>query len=164
MRCDRRSGLRDARARPGDRPNRPRCCSPLWERFPTASLRSKAKRASVVAAVGMASIGMAVSIFVAATTTVMSHNIALFPVGLMDQSIRALGSVKAVADDSCTNSTRAAAAPRAITVTAKHATMKTRMIFLQLPRQIQRTCPETWSVKALVSISTNVRPSAPTRA
>jgi hypothetical protein len=32
------------------------------------------------AAVGMASIGMALSIFVAATTTVMSHNIALFPV------------------------------------------------------------------------------------
>jgi hypothetical protein len=54
--------------------------------------------------------------------------------------------------------------PRAITVTAKHATMKTRIIFLQLPRQIQRTCAEAGSVKALVSISTKVRPSAPTRA
>jgi hypothetical protein len=82
----------------------------------------------------------------------------------MDQLIRALGSVKAVAADACTNSTRTAAVPRAITATAKHATMKTRMIFLQLPRQIQRTCPEAGSVKAVVSISTNVRPSAPTRA
>jgi hypothetical protein len=54
--------------------------------------------------------------------------------------------------------------PRAITITAKHAMMKTRMIFLQPPRQIQRTCPEAGSVKALVSISTKVRPSAPTRA
>ena len=117
-----------------------------------------------VLAVGMASIGLALSIFVAATTTVMSHNIALFPVGLMDQLIRALGSVKAVADNSCPNSTRTAAVPRAITVTAKHATMKTRMILLQLPRQIQRTCREAGSVKAVVSISTNVRPSAPTRA
>jgi hypothetical protein len=54
--------------------------------------------------------------------------------------------------------------PRAITVTAKHATMKTRIIFLQLPRQLQRTCAEAGSVKALVSISTKVRPSAPTRA
>lgn len=86
----------------------------------------------------------------------------LFFVGLMDQLIRALGSVKAVADDSCRNPSRTAAVARAITVTAKHATMKTRMIFLQPPRQIQRTCPEAASVKALVSISMNVRPSAPT--
>jgi len=99
-----------------------------------------------------------------ATTTVVSHDICPIPVGLMNQLIRALGSVKAVAEDSCTNSTRTAAVPRAITVTTKHATMKTRMIVLQLPRQIQRTCPEAWSVKALVSISTNVRPTAPTRA
>jgi hypothetical protein len=83
---------------------------------------------------------------------------------LTNHWIRALGSVKAVADDSCTNSTRTAAAPKAITATVKHATMKTRMIFLQLPRQIQRTCPEAGSVKALVSISTKMRPSAPTRA
>src|SRR5438067_13697665 len=82
----------------------------------------------------------------------------------MDQSTRALGSVKAVAEDSCTNSTRTAAVPRAITVTAKHATMKPRMSVLQLPRKIQRTCPEVGSVKPLVSISTNVRPSAPTHA
>src|SRR6266513_3602907 len=87
-----------------------------------------------------------------------------FDLRLMDQSIRALGSVKAVADGSCTNSTRMAAVPRAIAITAKHATMKTRMIFLQPPWQIQRTCPEAGSVKALVSISTKVRPSAPTRA
>ena len=91
---------------------------------------------------GMASIGMALSVFVAATTTVMSHNIALFPVGLMDQSIRALGSVKAVAEDSCTNPSRTATVARAITVTAKHATMKTRMVFLQLPRKFNAPVPE----------------------
>jgi hypothetical protein len=54
--------------------------------------------------------------------------------------------------------------PMAITVIAKQATMKTRTISLQLPQQIQCTCPEAGSVKALASISTNVRPSAPTRA
>ena len=93
----------------------------------------------------------------------------IFPVRLnfrrlLDQLIRALDSVKAVADDSCTNSTRTAAAPKQINITAKHATMKTRTIFLQLPQQIQRTCPDAGSVKALVSISTTVRPTAPTRA
>jgi hypothetical protein len=57
---------------------------------------------------------------------VVSDDICPIPVGLMDQLIRALGSVKAVADNSCPNSTRTAALPRAITVTAKHAIMKTR--------------------------------------
>jgi len=53
----------------------------------------------------------------------------------LDQLIRALGSVKAVAEDSCTNPSRTAAVARAITVTAKHAIMKTRTIFLQPPQQ-----------------------------
>jgi hypothetical protein len=50
--------------------------------------------------------------------------------GPTNHGIRTLGSVKAVAEDSCTNSIRTAVVPRAITATAKHATMNTRMVLL----------------------------------
>jgi hypothetical protein len=78
--------------------------------------------------------------------------------------IRALGSVKAFDDDSCTKPSRTTAAPTAIIEATRHAAMKTRMIFLRFPTTIYNACPETGSVKASVSIATKVRPTAPTHA
>ena len=78
--------------------------------------------------------------------------------------IRALGSVKAFDDDSCTKSSRIAAAATAIIKAARHAAMKTRMIFLRLPATIYDACPEAGSAKASASIATKVRPTAPTHA
>jgi hypothetical protein len=78
--------------------------------------------------------------------------------------IRALDSVKAFDDDSCTKSSRTTAAPTAIIKATRHAAIKTRMTFLRLPTTTYNACFESGSVKASVSIATKMRPTAPTHA
>ena len=73
---------------------------------------------------------------------------------------RALGLVNAVADDSCKKWSRIAAAPTAIMMAAKLAMIKARTVF----SCFSVAAAHAASVKASVSMSMKIRPTAPTRA